>query len=106
MRAAGERQLNLPPFVRGSETSRQAALSVAPKLTEMQAKVLGIFREHYRLTDEELIDLSGLSPSTARPRRVELVDDYGLVEDSGHTKKGRSGRSMTIWRITDAGRGA
>ena len=49
------------------------------------------------LTDEEIIDITRLNPSTARPRRVELVT-AGRVIASGK-RKTRSGCWATIWIV-------
>ena len=48
------------------------------------------------LTDEECVEVTGMSPSTVRPRRIELVRD-GLLMDSGMTRKTRANRAATIW---------
>lgn len=57
----------------------------------------------FGITDEELADDLALSPSTERPRRVELVRD-GLVEAiPDQTRDSRYGRAMQLWRATDAG---
>lgn len=48
------------------------------------------------MTDEEMQDASGLSPSSQRPRRVELVDG-GHIEDSGLRRKTKSGREAIVW---------
>ena len=52
------------------------------------------------LTDEELLDSTGLSPSTGRPRRIDLVAE-NVVEDSGLTRKVRSGRDAVVWRVRE-----
>ena len=48
------------------------------------------------MTDEEIQSASGLSPSSQRPRRVELVDG-GHIEDSGLRRKTKSGRNAIVW---------
>jgi len=89
---------DLPPFVRASETSRQAAEAVAGRTEGMRAAVLRFLRERGErgATDEEILDALALEPNTGRPRRVELVASKD-VADSGRTRKTRSGRSATIW---------
>lgn len=45
------------------------------------------------MTDDELVAVTGLKQNTARPRRVDLVDD-GLVEDSGVRRN-----KMIVWQV-------
>ncbi len=56
-------------------------------------------------TDEELQWLLGMSPSTERPRRLELVQ-AGYVVDTGARRPTASGARSIVWKITDAGRAA
>ena len=95
-----------PPFVRGSETSRAAAESIAPTLGEKQLAVLRYFAEHPEgLTDEALIEHCislGWSANGPRARRVELCD-RGFVADSGRKLVGSSGRLACVWVVTAAG---
>lgn len=88
-------QLELPPHVY-SQTSRAAAEAIRPDTSRLRALVLGAIEEHGGLTDEEGIDATGIAPSTYRPRRIELVQ-RGLVADSGHERKTRSGRWAVVW---------
>jgi len=53
------------------------------------------------LTDEEGIDRTGLSPSTYRPRRVELWR-ANLAADSGRTRRVRSGKRAVVWVMNGA----
>lgn len=94
---------DLPLFQNHSETSRSAARSIAPQIGPMQRRVLETLSDLDGATDEEIIALTRLSPSTARPRRIELVEK-GLARDSGLKKPTASGRPATIWRATDKGR--
>ena len=48
-------------------------------------------------TDGELAEMLDLNPSSARPRRIELVE-AGLIVDSGRTRKTASGRASVVWR--------
>ena len=88
----------LPPSVRGSATSIAAAVAIAPHIGRLQQVVLDYIRScgSEGCTDEQIIDATGLSPSSARPRRVECVEK-GLVCDSGRVRLTRSGRSATVW---------
>ena len=89
-------QLQLGPFQRDSETSRHAAIANYPRSGTQRARVLLLIAQGPH-TDNELVDLTGLSPSSVRPRRVELVE-AGLVEDSGQRRRG-----STVWATTLAG---
>lgn len=53
------------------------------------------------LTDEECQELTGLSPSSQRPRRIALVD-AGRLKDSGLTRKTSSGRNAIVWAIAES----
>lgn len=80
-----------------ASTSREAYASVVNDLGAMRAKVYRALHRKPR-TDEELIRLTGLSPNSCRPRRVELVE-MGLVQDSGQRKQTRSGRWAIVWMV-------
>ena len=57
-----------------SPTSVAAAKSQKPKKTEIdREKILVALAKHGPLTDEEIVERTGLGANTARPRRVELV---------------------------------
>lgn len=86
-----------PPAQRHSATSRAAAEAIAPLTHTLRHRVLSVIREQGGLIDEEGIELTGMSPSTFRPRRIECVQ-AGLVYDSGETRLTRSGRKATVWK--------
>lgn len=101
-------QLDLaPPAQRHSPTSVEAAESVKGKAATLRDVVYAHIKAAGArgCTDEELYALTGLPPNTCRPRRVELlgVQRGGLwaiaplIRDSGQTRKGSSGRGMTVW---------
>jgi hypothetical protein len=46
------------------------------------------------------MELTGIPPSTYRPRRVECVE-FGLVRDSGLTRPTKSGRAAVVWIATN-----
>jgi predicted transcriptional regulator len=89
------------PHQRTSETSREAAERIAPAAPTLRDRVLGVLRAAglEGLTDEEITLRLGMSPSTQRPRRIELVA-AGLVRDSGRTRHTASGRRATVWIAT------
>jgi predicted ArsR family transcriptional regulator len=86
------------PAQRHSPTSCAAAEAIVPHLNKLQARVLDYLRGcgERGATDEELVEALRLSPSTARPRRIELVAAK-LVQDSGRTRKTRAGRPAVVW---------
>mgnify|MGYP001411246627 CR=1 FL=1 len=88
------------PYAPGRETSRDAARAIEPHAGQMREQVLAYLRRvgSYGATDEEIQRVLGLSPNTARPRRVDLVRS-GLVCDSGRTRATASGRKATVWVV-------
>lgn len=93
-------QLNLfdPPAQRHSPTSQAAAKSIKGARQTLQARVLELIRAAGAagLTDDQVIALTGMNPSTERPRRIEL-QERGLIKDSGKTRKTRSRRNAIVW---------
>lgn len=102
MRAAGERRYpNSAGHVFGSATSKAAAESMEPRLSVMQDMVLILIREagSHGATDAEIqvgANTSLMTNSLLRPRRCELLA-MGKIKDSGTTRKGPSGKPMTVW---------
>jgi hypothetical protein len=85
------------PAVRGSATSRAAAVSL-PQATRnaMQERVYRFLCAcPHGATDEEMQQRLAMNPSTQRPRRIELVKQ-GLVAEGG-TRKTQSGRNAVVW---------
>lgn len=78
-----------------------AAAHTVPNLTGKRIAVLRVIAAK-PCTDEWILEATGMSPNTARPRRVELVD-AGYVRDSGTVARTRSGVSAIVWEVTDAG---
>jgi len=94
----------IPPYQEHSVTSIDAAKSMIEKTPNLREKVLGLLRRE-TLTDEQIAKRLDLNPSTARPRRIELVR-MGLVFQVGIVQ-GSSGRSMATWAATpNTGNGA
>ena len=84
------------PYQAHSETSKEAARSMATKSQTLRSKVLELLSTN-DLTDEDIAIRLNLSGSTARPRRIELVQ-AGLVMQTG-TRKTASGRSAAVWSV-------
>ena len=101
-----------------SDTSREAAAKIEPHRGKMQTLVYqaiksagqtmvsdrDVFHANWNgavvggLSDEEGIAITGLSPSTYRPRRVELVEQ-NRVRDSGLRRRTRSNRRAVVWEV-------
>jgi hypothetical protein len=87
------------------ETSVSAAVYAEPGTGTKRRAVLDAVAAVARdprtagLTDVEIQRATGISPNSARPRRVELVDG-GWLEDSGETRE-HFGREHTVWVLTE-----
>ncbi len=94
---------NLQPFVRHSQTSREAAIEAYPNAGTQLALVLDELRKHpfTGLTDIEMQTRLNMNPSTQRPRRVELVN-AGLVVESGFHRLTPSGRKAMVWIVANS----
>lgn len=90
---------DLPLFQQHSETSRAAAASWSDTgLTQTQARVMAFIASRPDgATDEEIAAGLDMNPSTARPRRVELVG-LGRIVKAG-VRKTRSRRNADVWRV-------
>ena len=77
------------------ETSVAAATAIEPDAGTLRGRVLSYIRSVGGSTDEEIQVALGMNPSTARPRRVELVDK-GLIFENGQ-RKTSSGRWAIVW---------
>jgi len=87
------------PAVQSSPTSMAAADAISAILNALQRSVVSFLRARgdHGATDEEIATGMAMNPSTARPRRIELVR-RGLVVEAG-TRKAMSGRYATAWRL-------
>jgi hypothetical protein len=97
-------QCDLPLFQRHSPTSRAAAESLTPTtVNACQRRVLAYLAKHPEgATDEQMQLGIPMSPSTQRPRRIELVAK-GMIVEAGEGKTA-SGRRAVKWQITAASR--
>ena len=86
------------PFVQDSATSKEAAEAKVGKTAVGEQKVLKILAEEGPLTDEQITFGTGLNPSSARPRRVKLVEK-GLVRLADNDGITSSGRRAARWEI-------
>jgi predicted ArsR family transcriptional regulator len=67
------------------------------KLTPLQQQVLASFEEHGPMTDQQLVERTGIGMRTASPRRRQLADD-GLLEVVGRATT-QSGRTAQVWGL-------
>ena len=85
-------------FVRGSDTSEEAAKSIKAKAPTLREKVHEFLKRRgvFGATDYEIEQHLGLSHQTASARRRELVLK-GYAKNSGDRRPTGSGRSATVW---------
>lgn len=86
-----------PPHEASSETSREAAESVAEISGAQRQAVADLIVQSPR-TDDEIEVLTGYRHQSCSARRRELVL-AGVIEDSGEKRLTRSGRKATVWRL-------
>jgi hypothetical protein len=78
---------------------REALASITPAvLRDQHKRIIECLTGLGPQTDEAIQEWTGLSPSSERPRRGELVE-IGIVRDSGTTAPTHSGRSATRWEM-------
>jgi DNA-binding Lrp family transcriptional regulator len=82
----------------GTDTSRDAAESMRPHVSEIEQRVLAFVKLRAR-TCEELEEATGLSHQTASARLKGLADK-GLIKDSGARRPTRSGRAARVYVAT------
>lgn len=88
-----------PPYQRHSATSRAAANAITDRVTPLQQRVLAYIKNCGGATDGEIAAGLNMNPSTARPRRIELVT-AGRVVDSG-LRRASAGSHIgsTVWKV-------
>lgn len=86
------------------ETSRLAALKMAPKAGTLREMVLRciVVAGNYGRTDDAIVTNLGKSPNSIRPRRVELVEG-GFIIDSGRKRASEYGNDAIVWVATEKG---
>jgi len=82
------------PFYQDTMTSILAAESMVGKTASLRDQVLEALKRQL-MTDEQIAERLGLAPNTARPRRIELMQD-GKVIPMGEAKT-KSGRRAILW---------
>ena len=88
----------------GSETSKAAARSIAPRMNPMRVSILAalIRADPQGLTADEIERCTGMTGNSIRPRLVEMETLTWVVRD-GDTRETRSGRPASVWRVTEKG---
>lgn len=87
------------------DTSHEAAVKLTDKATMLRTLLTKYHRFQFQgLTAEEASGLCGYTASEGAWKRVSDLKRLGWVEDTGGTRRGVSGRSQAVLRITDAGR--
>jgi predicted transcriptional regulator len=90
--------LDWVPYVKNSDTSRDAAESMRPHVSEIEARVLAYVKRwgsHGETCDEVERGLD-LSHQTASARLRGLILK-GLIKDSGARRPTRSGRAARVY---------
>ena len=82
-------------------TSHAAAAQLSDKAT-MAARLLVTYLER-ELTADEAMRAAGYAPADGTWRRVSDLDKLGLIESTGETRLGESGRHQLVRAITTAG---
>ena len=87
------------PAQRHSPTSVAAAKSQTKKKTEIDREtILAALDQHGPLTDEQIVERTGIGANTVRPRRVELVRE-GIVQAVGEGRTVSGKRAVTWGRV-------
>lgn len=91
------------PFVASSQTSADAAEKIAPHIGPLHKRLLAFLAAHPEgQTDEQMQLGMEMSPSTQRPRRIEMLR-ADRVRDSGRTALTKSGRAAVVWCLKHGG---
>ena len=91
----------LPGYVQGSDTSRDAAISMQEASHVIRAKIYEYLKEKGGATCDDIEIALHLTHQTASARLSELSLKFRLIHDSGARKPTRSGRSAKIWTADD-----
>lgn len=88
----------MSPATNGTATSNAAAESMRGKTGQIRQQILDLIvsRRWVGVTADQIEQETEIGGNTVRPRLVELRE-LGLIKDSGHVRKTRSGRSAVVW---------
>lgn len=89
------------PHQTHSNTSAQAAAKIRPSAGTLRQQVFDYLEScgAHGATDEEMQRALGMNPSTQRPRRIELMEDYETVFRAGVKRETTSGRKAEVWVV-------
>jgi len=79
------------------QNSLESYILIEPHINNLQSTIKSAIKHLGNATDNEIIQFTGMNPSTARPRRIELTK-LGVIEVAGERKQA-NGRTSTTWRI-------
>jgi hypothetical protein len=91
--------LDWVPYVKGSDTSRDAAESMRPHVSAIENYVLGFVEAPGGATCDEVECLSRLPHQTASAR-LKGLRDKGLIKFSGAKRPTRTGRAAMVYVAT------
>lgn len=85
------------PSPRGKATSKRAALDNWPRSGSQRARILAMLLAvpSFGMTREEIVEGSGMSGDTVRPRVLELIAGGWLIETE-HTRPTRKGNDSVV----------
>lgn len=88
----------------GTETSKAAARSIAPRMNQMRMSILGALLRAapYGLTAQEIEQHTGMTGNSIRPRLVEM-ETLTWVSRGPEVRATKSGRDAAVWHVTQAG---
>jgi predicted transcriptional regulator len=90
--------LDWVPYVRGSDTSRDAAESMRPHVSHIEGEIMVILRALGGCTCDEIEAETNLAHQTASAR-LKGLRDKGLIKFSGAKRPTRSGRAAMVYVV-------
>lgn len=86
------------------DTSHIAAeVVLATRANSQRAKLWHAFTSGKKMTDEEAMQVAGLSPTSEYATRCSELRNAGVLKLTGKTRPGSSGLPRVVSRITDFG---
>lgn len=94
--------IRLPAYQKSSETSKRAAVKIAPRAGTIRSDVLNYIRSRGELgaSNDEIVAALGIQIQTVCPRMNELARAQ-FIRPSGRTRKTRSRRDAVCWVAKD-----
>ncbi len=92
----------IPPYTKGSDTSKAAALMMLPNVGTIRYRILELFMEsgEHGLIDRDIENILNVRPSSCRTRRKEL-EMGGFVKRTERTRATDSGRQAHVYVLAD-----